>query len=136
MADNYLMLIGHELTEAAIARVLRSGSADQRFLDGLAMLLDPPPGKKPRYSLRLSFKAASRPRGAKIDEAALVAELRALAASLLSRGKKKQKRAEILERLKVSSGTATAALRRAKKREAIWAWMLEHGDQLRGEKGA
>lgn len=122
MMDNpSWMLLTPGLTEKKIADHLRSGKADQAFLDGIAFILDHPPHKKPRYRLKLVSGQAHRPRGATYDEAALVEDLRALEASSKTRGEKKRERMDVLEKHGVSERTARAATKTADEMDAIWA---------------
>lgn len=120
----FKMLHSSGLTEKSIADVLRSGQADQNFLNGLAMLLDPGI-KKPLYRLHLQKARAHRPKGATYDENALIEELRALDCSQLSRGEKKAARMDILNRYRISDRTARLALQEADKFDQIWEWMKE-----------
>ena len=120
----FKMLHSSGLTEKSIADVLRSGQADQNFLNGLAMLLDPGI-KKPLYRLHLQKARAHRPKGATYDENALVDELRKLDRSQLSRGEKKAARMDILNRYRISDRTARLALQEADKFDQIWEWMKE-----------
>lgn len=120
----FKMLHSSGLTEKSIAEVLRSGQADQHFLNGLAMLLDPGI-KKPLYRLHLQKARAHRPKGATYDENALVDELRELDRSQLSRGEKKAVRVDILNRYGISDRTARLALQEADKFDQIWERMKE-----------
>ena len=131
MQPEFLMLVSKGLTAKALADVLRSGCADQRFLNGLAMMLDPPPGKCPLYRLQIKLAAAERPKGTVTDKAGLVAELRALDAREPNRNKRKPLREKILQDFKVSETTARNAIKWADRQDAIEAWIREYGDQLR-----
>lgn len=122
--ENLRMFHAPGLTEAALAKVLRSGEADQLFLNGIAMLLDPGI-KKPLYRLHLQKARAHRPKGATYDENALVEDLRALDCSPLSRGEKKAARMDILNRYGISDRTARLALQEADKFDQIWERMKE-----------
>lgn len=117
------MLISQGLTEKKLADYLRSGKADQRFLNILAMILDPPPNKKPLYRLHLQKARAHRPKGATYDEAALVSDLRELEQSQLNRGEKKAARIDVLARYGVSDRTARLAMQEANNQDQIWEWM-------------
>lgn len=119
------MLTTQGLTEKKLADYLRSGQADQGFLNGLAMSLDPPANKKPLYRLYIQRAQAHRPRGATYDENALVEDLRALECSQLSRGERKAARMDILNRYGISDRTARLALQEADKQDQIWERMKE-----------
>lgn len=119
MKPEILMLLSKGLTEKALADVLRSGRADQSFLNGLAMLLDPLPGKVPRYRLQIKNGAEGREKGPTFDVNALVAALRDLEAREPNKSKRKPLRAEILERFGVSERTASAAVKRADDDDAL-----------------
>lgn len=119
------MLNTHGLTEKKLADYLRSGQADQGFLNGLAMSLDPPANKKPLYRLYIQRAQAHRPKGTTFDENALVKELRELERSQLKRGEKKAARMDILNRYKISDRTARLALQEAEKFDQLWERMKE-----------
>lgn len=117
------LLFRRGLTEKKIAEVLRSGKADQAFLDGLAMLLDPYPGKRPLYKLALKMRARHRPKGKTFDENALVDALCELKGKNLSRGEEKRQRSLIRDRFGVSARTAENALRAAEEADELWEWL-------------
>ncbi len=115
-----MILMRGDLTEKVIAEVLRSGRADQQFLDVLAMMLDPPTGKKPKYRLKLRYARSARPKGKTYDEAALVAELRELKARGLSRGEEKRQRGLIEAKYGIKPRTAQEAMARAEADDRLW----------------
>lgn len=115
-----MILMRSGLTEKAIADVLRSERADQSFLNALAMMLDPAPGKQPTYRLKLKYFRDNRPKGKKFDEAALVADLRELAAGGLSRGEVKRERQLIELKHDVDPKTAREAIKRADADDQLW----------------
>lgn len=116
---NLRMFHAPGLTEAELAKVLRSGEADQLFLNAIAMLLDPG-NREPVYRLQLVRTKSHRPHGATYDTKALVADLRALECESLSRGKKKGRRMDILSKYGVSDRTARDALREADEAAEIF----------------
>lgn len=122
MDEKRRMLLSAGLTAGAIAEVLRSGNADQRFLDGLALMLDPG-GKKPLYRLHLARGNAHRPKGATFDEIALGSAM--LALDDLPRGHAKGPLADLLREFGVSMRTAEGAKARERERREIWKWMQE-----------
>lgn len=117
------MLMSRGLTEKKLADYLRAGNIDQAFLNGIAMLLDPPAHKYPLYRLRVVRGKAHRPNGVTFDEVALVDDLRTLEASDLTRGERKAGRLDIFKKYGVSERTARAACKRADELDAVWEMM-------------
>lgn len=111
------------LTEKKLADFLRSGKADQNFLNGLAVCLDPSPTQIPVYRLTLKYNKSQRPRGKTFDEDALVKAWREMEDSSLSRGEKKRQKHLILERFGVSERTAQIAVREAIEFEELSEWL-------------
>lgn len=126
-----MILMRGDLTEKVIAEVLRSGRADQQFLDVLAMMLDPPTGKKPKYRLELRYARSARPKSKTFDEAALVAELRELKARGLKRGEQKRQRALIETKHGIKRRTAQEAAARAGAADRLWSWVEALDAQVR-----
>jgi hypothetical protein len=115
------------LTEAGIAEVLRRGPS-QAFCNALAMVLDHPARKRPRYVLRLLNKNKNRPKGSfKADMVELGSAL--LDAAKLPRGEAKRERAHIEKEFGVCPKTGKAAMERERELRELWDWL-----QLKEEK--